>query len=72
MKTLIVVLALMLSGCATPPQWLATMYNRNDRCQNFDRDPNYRQPDFCGSGGGKTYVTRDYTSGRYLTVTKAQ
>ena len=30
----ILLICLMLTGCATPPQWLATMYDSNDPCQN--------------------------------------
>lgn len=33
----------LLSGCATPPQWLANHYNSLDPCQ---RDP---MPNWCGA-----------------------
>ena len=71
MKTLILLIALALTGCATPPRFLAAMYDNNDPCQSKGQ-VNYQYPSFCGAGSGTRYVTRDYRSGNYLTVTKAQ
>ena len=71
MKTILVVLALTLTGCAQPPRWLANMYDNNDPCQSKGV-ANYQYPSFCGASAGTSYVTRDYRTGNYLTVTKAQ
>jgi hypothetical protein len=64
MKILLIVLA--LTGCATPPQWLANYYDRNDPCQTGAGDParqqllgrplGYQQPSFCGAGSTRTYI----------------
>lgn len=43
-------LALAVSGCATPPQFLADMYNRADPCQR----PPYA--DFCGASSGRVTI----------------
>jgi starvation-inducible outer membrane lipoprotein len=72
MKKLIFVIALCLTGCATPPSWLASMYDSNDRCQNYYKVENYKYPDWCGAGSGARLVTRDYNTGRYLTTTRIQ
>lgn len=70
MKLIILALVVNLVGCATPPRFLAEMYDSNDPCQNYYNKPNYQYPSFCGAGSGKAYVTRDWATGRYLTVTK--
>lgn len=72
MKTLILALAVLLTGCATPPQWLANMYDSNDPCQRVELIEQGKYPSWCGGGSGKRYVTRDYTTGRYLTTTRAE
>lgn len=69
MKYLLIVLS--LTGCATPPQWLADMYDSNDPCQRTELIAKGTYPSYCGGGSSK-YVTRDYTTGRYLTTTKVQ
>lgn len=66
MKILMVFIAVTLTGCATPPRFLAAIYDGADRCQ---RDVNLS---WCGAGSGTTLVTRDYQTGRYLTTTKVQ
>lgn len=65
MKLIIIALSLGLTACATPPRFLAELYDSNDKCQRQVK------PDWCGSSG-PTYVTRDYRTGNYLTTTKAQ
>ena len=47
-------IVLTLSGCATPPQWLANHYNSQDPCQR----QNYQgqQPNWCGASQGRTYI----------------
>lgn len=72
MKTLLVILALALTGCAQPPKFLAAMYDNNDPCQQTHLIKTGQYPSFCGAGSGTRYVTRDYRTGNYLTVTKAQ
>ena len=70
MKYFLILLTSLLTACATPPQFLANMYDSNDRCQNYYKRADYQQPSYCGAGSGSKYVTRDYTTGRYLTTTK--
>lgn len=70
MKLAIILATILLTGCATPPRFLAAMYDNNDPCQVQNNGGNY--PSFCGASSGTRYVTRDYRSGNYLTVTKAQ
>ena len=65
MKTILVVLALTLTGCAS-------MYDSQDLCQNYYNKPNYEYPSHCGASAGTRYITRDYQTGRILTTTKAQ
>jgi len=62
-KTLItVILAVNLVGCATPPQWLAHMYDSADPCQSQNNGGQY--PSFCGASSGRVYVyDRAYSSG---------
>ena len=47
---------LTLSACATPPQWLANHYNRQDPCQNYYNRADYRMPNWCGAGSGRTLI----------------
>ena len=73
MKTLITLtLIILLAGCATPPRWLANMYDSNDPCQNYYKVSNYQYPNWCGASSGQKYITRDYYSNRPLTIIKAQ
>lgn len=71
MKLVIVCISLMLTACAgQPPKWMASYYNNQDPCQRVEllHTPHY--PSYCGAGSGKAqYVTRDYSTGRYLTTT---
>lgn len=66
MKIIALVFTLALTGCATPPQWLATMYDSNDPCQLQNNKGVY--PSHCGSRGG--VVTRDYHTNRPVYITK--
>ena len=50
-------LILLLSGCATPPQFLAAYYNSNDPCQLKTE----ARPSFCGAGGKVIGVVRTVT-----------
>lgn len=61
MKYLIV---LLLSGCATPPQFLADYYNRKDPCQPYKHNADVRyenRPSFCGAGNNVIGVIRTTT-----------
>jgi hypothetical protein len=53
MKIFSIVLVLLLTACAKPPEWLAHVYDQNDPCQKraeLTRPPGYQIPNFCGSG----------------------
>lgn len=69
MKSILIMAVVLLSGCATPPRWLANMYDANDHCQNFYNRPDYVQPNYCGGGSSKTYTTRDWRTGNYQSTT---
>jgi starvation-inducible outer membrane lipoprotein len=72
MKLSIIACSLLLTACATPPAWLANMYDRNDPCQQVELIKTGQYPSYCGASSGTKYVTRAYSTGNYLTVTKAQ
>ena len=61
MRKALAVLALVaLSGCATPPQWLARVYDTNDPCQSrpeLGRPVGYQIPNWCGAGAGSLTIT---------------
>lgn len=62
---MIVASTLLISGCATPPRWLADHYNSQDPCQARGR-VNYSLPNFCGAAGAHPpQVIRD-SQGRVL------
>ena len=72
MKTLLLALALTLTGCGQygEPIWLAQMYDNQDPCQSrnwkengghidVDRYPRGRQsgyPEFCGGGARRSTI----------------
>jgi hypothetical protein len=64
----------LLGGCATPPQFLAKMYDDADPCQQWrdkSRPLGDQIPSWCGAGTGtNSVVTRDYYTGRYIYRTK--
>jgi hypothetical protein len=69
MKAYTLVLVILLSGCASPPRFLAEMYDSNDPCQLRNNGGNY--PSFCGGGSrGKALVTRDYYTNKPVYITK--
>lgn len=65
-KISLLVLVLLLTGCATPPQWLANTYDRNDPCQTgqfseaerlrLGRAVGYQMPSWCGASSGRVYI----------------
>lgn len=72
MKLVAITLVAVLTGCAQPPKFLAAIYNNNDVCQRTDLIKTGQYPSWCGGGTTKAYVTRDYRTGNYLTITKEQ
>lgn len=64
----------LMTACATPPQFLAKMYDDADPCQQWrdkSRPLGEQIPSWCGAGTGtKGVVTRDYYTGRYIYRTK--
>jgi starvation-inducible outer membrane lipoprotein len=78
MKLIILaVTALSLTGCATPPQWLANHFDRGDICQTREFAANgarlkpegYQQPYGCGGTGTTTAVIRDNQGRRIGSLT---
>lgn len=75
MKYSALLVSILLSGCSTPPMWLANMYDKNDFCQTreFSSDgtrlkpQGYQQPSVCSSRG-PNYVVKDYNTNRSLTT----
>lgn len=57
MKNIILITALLLTGCATPPRWLAHMYDSQDPCQvkNYGGDWS-KIPSYCGSTNNRIYI----------------
>lgn len=66
MKLLALAGCLLLTGCATVFDSVATYYDRNDPCQTgqyseaerqrLNRPQGYTQPAWCGAGQGRTYI----------------
>lgn len=55
MKSLVsIILVAALTGCATPPRFLAASFNSGDVCQNYRKDPTWQLPSYCGSGNRTT------------------
>ena len=69
MRILTLSILLLLTGCASPVQLLAKIYDGNDQCQNPRLDPGYQYPSWCG-GGGRALTTRDFQTNRALYVTR--
>lgn len=58
MKTIIVLAAILLTGCATPPAFLANHYNNMDPCQAHrpERAQGYQRPNWCGASNDRVYL----------------
>lgn len=54
MKILILLVAVLLTGCAAPFEMYAHYLNSQDPCQRQNNGGVY--PSFCGAGSGKTYI----------------
>jgi len=75
MKLLTLTLTLVLTGCATPPQFLANHFDKGDICQTREFAPDgtrlkpagYQQPYGCGGSRTVRAVVRD-NNGRQLGV----
>lgn len=67
MKILFLAMILSLTGCATPPSWLANHFDRGDICQTREfadngarlKPQNYQQPQGCGSTRSTIAVIRN-------------
>ena len=46
-----VILAITLTGCASPPRWLAAHFDAMDPCQNVNA-----MPQWCGAASGRTVI----------------
>lgn len=67
MKIIAIVFTLALTGCASAPNWLASMYDNNDPCQLQNNKGIY--PSYCGSRGAGV-VTRDYYTNRPVYISR--
>jgi hypothetical protein len=73
MKIILMAVTLCITGCATPPQWLANHFDRGDICQTREfasdgarlKPAGYQQPYGCGSTRSTIAVIRD-TNGRAM------
>jgi len=68
MKYRLVLSVLLLTGCATPPAWLASYFDHGDPCQTrpeLARPPGYQMPNWCGAALGRRsiYNTADQRVG---------
>lgn len=50
---------LLLTGCATPPQWLADHYDSRDPCQTWNKPAGHVMPNWCGATRSTQYTVRD-------------
>jgi hypothetical protein len=68
MRILIILVTLAISGCGAygEPLLLARMADRADPCQR----PLNQKPTWCGASDGVYSVTRDWSTGRYLTYNR--
>lgn len=52
MKTLMAItITVAITGCASPPRWLATHFDNMDPCQRVNA-----QPSWCGASAGRTVI----------------
>ena len=51
-----IILSITLTGCASPPQWMANYYDRQDPCQNHAKVDAYIPPSFCGASANRAYI----------------
>ena len=63
MRISLIVVSLILSGCANAPKWLAEAYDSQDPCQqrNYYKQGG-QEPRYCGAGSGGTWVYRGSNS----------
>jgi len=54
----IIVISILLGGCATAPEWLANYYDSTDPCQSRFKRSDQAPPTYCGSARGH-WVMRD-------------
>lgn len=61
----IAAITITLSGCATPPPWLAHYFDSQDPCQSRG-EAHYKYPNFCGAGGKSMARTIYDSQGRVI------
>ena len=75
MKTLILIMSVLLSGCGAngTPLLLAAIYDNADKCQQVTHQDvlNHNVPNYCGAGSGTRYYTRDYRTNAIIATTQA-
>ena len=54
-KLLILLTAVNLTACATPPQFVSNYFNSNDPCQSYGKREGYQKPNWCGTSGSTNY-----------------
>lgn len=69
MKILIAVIAVGLTACATPPQWISNYYNSQDPCQSVGRAPNTAPPSWCGASRSRTNIYN--SNGNFIGYTRS-
>jgi len=76
MKLIILAVTVILTGCATPPQWLANHFDRQDSCQSglnrpeLNRPEGYQVPAYCQVGNPKQIgVIRDMQGRKQAVIT---
>ena len=71
--TAVIITTVMLSGCGHQLQRVVQSYSdsieKRDPCIARGRPAGYQRPPWCGASDGVYSVTRDWQTGRYLTVT---
>ena len=63
---IIVVSALLMTACATPPQFIANFMDSRDKCQTNSRDPGEPLPRWCGAATGHRITVQATGPGTYL------
>ena len=71
MKTLLLLIAISLTGCAGALAPVGDFFDSQDPCQYKGKSANYQFPSFCGAASGHTVqITRGAYNGTYLINTK--
>ena len=72
MKTLsLLVLAMMLTACQTPPRFISNHFNAQDPCQYAGKSAGYKLPNWCGASTGKIVnVQQGLNRNNYIVTVK--